>query len=227
MEAAQAPVATVEGGAGCGGPTVAPLLPVKLSGHGGPPRGQDIPKEGGAASPSRTPRPPRTLRTEPEPLPTVPLENQASKRNLIASGTPEEDLVLRFINTATYPCVVPGAKGRSGGFLGAWAGTLLIHLRDAGEEGPPAPSTPPPCPGSSGRRHPRNGARRGRSSRGRGIREKLSGREVKRRLAGASQVERRSEEPPPRMRSDSRPRAPGPGRGNPLGQWPDTIPYLR
>ena len=59
---------------------------------------------------------------------------------------------------------------------------------------------PPASPRVPGSRHPRNGARHGRSSRGRGIRAELSGREVKRRLAGASQVERRSEEPPPRMR---------------------------
>jgi hypothetical protein len=70
-----------------------------------------------------------------------------------------------------------------------------------------ASSTPPHRLGSSGRRHPRNGARHGWSSRGRGIRAELSGREVKRRLAGASQVERRSEEPPPRMRSEARARS--------------------
>ena len=26
-------------------------------------------------------------------------------------------LVVHFVNTATYPCVAPGANGRSGGFL--------------------------------------------------------------------------------------------------------------
>ncbi|KRT71878.1 MAG: hypothetical protein XU12_C0030G0001, partial [Deltaproteobacteria bacterium CSP1-8] len=40
----------------------------------------------------------------------------------------------------------------------------------------------------------------GGAAEGRGVRAELSGRKVKRRLAGSSRVERRSENPPPRMR---------------------------
>src|SRR4030065_1031526 len=50
---------------------------------------------------------------------------------------------------------------------------------------------PPGAPGDAG-----GGEGRGGAAEGRGVRAELSGREVKRRLAGASQVERRSERPP-------------------------------
>src|SRR4030065_2788 len=108
--------------------------------------------------------------------------------------------------------------------LSLGGGLLRSAAPSTGDPRPPASAGPTNSPPPRPRRRSRGPRRRGErvfgnvpvladagddapqrgaiggAAEGWGVRAELSGRKVKRRLAGASQVERRSEELPPRMR---------------------------
>jgi hypothetical protein len=149
-------------------------------------------------------------------------------------------LVLRFLNTATYSCVPPGAQAqrwvpRTGRPNPGTPGSRRGPLGYASDLRPLAAGSarrdfllsetgrlvdPPASPRVLRSQATRQWGNMGGAAKEGGFERSFSGRQVKRRLAGASQVERRSGKHPSRMRSESRPRGPAAGRGNALGHRP-------